>query len=415
MERPSVTFINRVYPPVRGASGRVLRDLAKAFSKEGWQVNVITTGPFKTTNERDGAIRVIRVKGPEKPANMISYAIVWLKLFIAAFRAPKTKLVVTLTDPPFAVSIGYMLKKFRGMRHINWCQDLYPDIFPALGLRFPRWVQNTLQSLGHRTMTASDKIIVVGRCMAKTLTQKGYDPRLITVIPNWPDAELVKAPANGNINGAEQITLKDGFNGTKAYDEQYKSDPKFRILYAGNIGLSHPVGPIIEAAELLDKTNPEIEFVFVGDGPRFDQLAYERQQRGLNNMRFLPYQPLTKLREVMESGDVHLISMKEETAGMLVPSKLYASLAVQRPLIFIGPEQSETAKVINDFGAGVVIPQDRPDLLADAIKAYRYNGQQWFTACDGAADASQAYVPDGSIDAWINRAWSVVQKDLQTA
>ncbi len=29
MSKPSVLFINRVYPPYRGATGRVLRDLAR--------------------------------------------------------------------------------------------------------------------------------------------------------------------------------------------------------------------------------------------------------------------------------------------------------------------------------------------------------------------------------------------------
>jgi NAD(P)-dependent dehydrogenase (short-subunit alcohol dehydrogenase family) len=45
MRSPSVLFMNRVYPPATGATGRVLRDLARAFAKAGWQVTVITCGP----------------------------------------------------------------------------------------------------------------------------------------------------------------------------------------------------------------------------------------------------------------------------------------------------------------------------------------------------------------------------------
>ena len=64
MRRPTILFMNRVYPPVRGATGRVLRDLAKSFAREGWHVTIITTGP-KASKERDGGIRIIRVKALE--------------------------------------------------------------------------------------------------------------------------------------------------------------------------------------------------------------------------------------------------------------------------------------------------------------------------------------------------------------
>jgi hypothetical protein len=45
---PSVLFLNRVYPPVRGATGRVLRDLARSFAADGWSVTVLTTGPERS-------------------------------------------------------------------------------------------------------------------------------------------------------------------------------------------------------------------------------------------------------------------------------------------------------------------------------------------------------------------------------
>src|SRR5690606_32983651 len=133
------------------------------------------------------------------------------------------------------------------------------------------------------------------------------------------------------------------------------------------------------------------EFVFVGDGSRYDDLARERTRRGLDNIRLMPYQPPARLREIMESGDVHLVSVKEEAAGFLVPSKLYSALAVGRPCVFIGPAQSEAAKVISDFKAGIVLPQGDAQALAEAIKTLRMNGQAWFEAQAGAASAGQIF------------------------
>ena len=189
-----------------------------------------------------------------------------------------------------------------------------------------------------------------------------------------------------------------------------KNNPRFRILYAGSISKAHPIDPIIDAATVLNESNPEIEFVFVGDGAGFDEIAKKRAYRDLQNIRLIPTQPVNKLRDLMESGDVHIISMIEECEGLLVPSKLYSALAAARPTIFIGPENSEVAKVLRDFKAGIVIPQNDVKRLADAIKRYRYDSDAWFHAQNGAAEAGQTFVPRESIIAWLKRARAVLKQ-----
>lgn len=409
--------MNRVYPPATGATGRVLRDLARAFSQAGWQVTVITCGP-KSGTVRDGGVRVIRVKGRTRPGGVFLYSFAWMKMLAAALRLPATDLIVTLTDPPMLVTAGRIVQRVKKNRHIHWCHDLYPDIFPAINVRLPRFMMKPLKRLSRRSIRACDKTIVIGRCMAKYLAHGGVDPRHITVIPNWPDRELV---GESEHEDSSQVTENTGpantnlhINGAKAYAEQVKDpNPKFRVLYAGNIGRAHPLGTILGAAQILDHENPEIEFVFVGDGPRFDEIAKERARRGLHNIRLMPFQPQTRLKQVMESGDVHLISMREDAAGMLVPCKLYAALAVGRPSIFIGPEQSETANVIRDFRAGAITPQGDAEALAKAIRHYRMNGEDWFAAHSGAQAAGRIFVPAEAMKAWIERAWSVVEPDLR--
>jgi len=409
MRRPSVLFVNRVYPPSRGASGRVLRDLARSFARAGWQVTVITMGET-ALSERDGAVRVIRLKGPVKPGGMFSYGWVWLRLLISALRLPKTHLVVTMTDPPFMAIAGQIIKVVKKNRHIHWCQDLYPDVFKAQGVRFPEIIIGFLKARVRAAMKASDKVIVVGRCMARVLGEDEFDPKQITVIPNWPDSELVK-PLNA-LDGVADIDVP-AVDGYRSYEEQRKHGPKFRVLYAGNIGRAHPVDTILDAAKILSETNDDIEFVFVGDGPRHDLINRKRAQRHLGNIRLLPYQPARRLKDLMESGDVHLVSMHEAAAGMIVPIKLYAALAVHRPCILVGPLQSETAKVIEGFNAGCIVPQGDAELLAQEIRQYRENSDTWFAAHEGAKAASEVFVPRESIKAWLERAKAVVGQDLK--
>ena len=369
-------------------------------------MTVLATG-LKVGKDKDGAINVVRLKSLLKPMNAFSYAWLWLRLLIAALRLPRTDLVVTLTDPPMLAVAGQIVRKFKKNRHINWCHDIYPDLFPALGIKMPNFIYNALKKYSQQAMMNADKIIVVGRCMAKNLTARGIDPKQISFIPNWPDFELVRPPKDD-----EEILTTD-VEGTKPFEAQIKEGPKFRVLYAGNIGRAHPVDPIIEAAALLDETHPEIEFVFVGDGPRFDYIARQRTQRGLNNIRFMPFQPQRKLREVMESGDIHLTSVKNDAAGLLVPCKIYSALAVGRPCVYIGPAHTEMAKVINDFHAGAVVKPGNAEALAAAILSYRNDSALWFSAHEGALAAGNVFVPKEAIEAWVQRAWNVVEPDIK--
>tara|TARA_R110001592_G_scaffold144484_4_gene367662 strand:+ start:31591 stop:32799 length:1209 start_codon:yes stop_codon:yes gene_type:complete len=400
--------MNRVYPPVRGATGRVLKDLAKSFAHEGWHVTVISSGPV-AGETRESGIRIIRVKGAEKPSGALSYIWVWVKMLYLALRLKRRHIVVTMSDPPMLVYAGYIVAKYKKCRHINWCHDLYPEVMPALDMEMPDFLMNLFVSLRRKAMKKCDKVIVSGRCMAKYLTKDGLDARRVAMVPNWPDLELTD-PEMIDMEGVPYE--KPDVDGLRPFEKQLKTKQRFRILYAGNIGLAHPIDAILDAAQKLEEQDSDVEFVFVGDGKRFDYIAKERSDRGLDNIRLLPYQPISQLRDILESGDVHLISLKEEAAGFVVPSKLYAALAVARPCILIGSEQSETAKVIRDFKTGCVVPQGNADALVAAIKKYRDSGEAWFEAHRGAVQAREVFTPKQSIDAWMEKAWDVVKNDL---
>ena len=258
-------------------------------------------------------------------------------------------------------------------------------------------------------MKRADRVIVIGRCMARHLVRTGLESNKITFIPNWPDYELLapdprtRRPLSGKaaFRAANDGRLEVG----KPFEALFlDSDPKFRVLYSGTLGRAHPIQTILEAAQMLAKDHPEIEFVFVGDGASFERLGQERARRSLDNIRLMPYQPANRLRELMESGDVHLVSMRDDAAGFLVPCKVYSAIAVARPTILIGPQNSEVAMMLKDFQAGVTVPQGDGHKLAQAILRYRLDGQEWFSAHEGARRASRVYVPHEAINAWIVRA-----------
>ena len=89
---------------------------------------------------------------------------------------------------------------------------------------------------------------------------------------------------------------------------------------------------------------------------------------------FMGYQPRELLADSLSSADVHVVGLARGLSGYVVPSRLYGVLAVGRPVLAAAEPDSETAKAIDEVGAGVVVPPGRPELLARAIRR-AYDGE----------------------------------------
>jgi glycosyltransferase involved in cell wall biosynthesis len=398
MSKPSVLFINRVYPPDRGATGRLVEDLSAALEKSGWKVTILTTGE-KEGLEFSGNITVQRVKSAKQYKTAFGYILSWFRLLFAALKVKKHDVVITLTDPPLLIYIGRLLSRTKNMHHVHWCQDLYPDLFKILNIKLPPFFLNFLQRYSRRCMNKASNVVVVGQCMGKYLAATGVQTGKITMIANWADLEVVAPSSPKGKYDYENMTVSGK---SRRPEEMFRDDsPKFRVLYAGNIGRAHPMRSVIEAASILSK-HTEIEFVFVGDKHVHSILARERGKRALENIKFMPYQPIERLHDVMESGDVHLVTMRNDAKGMLVPCKFYSGLTVGRPTVFVGPADCEVGNIIKNYNAGKIVPVGDAQALADAIYSYRMDGDAWFQAQEGALRAAQAYHPNQSLHKWLD-------------
>jgi UDP-N-acetylglucosamine:LPS N-acetylglucosamine transferase len=81
--------------------------------------------------------------------------------------------------------------------------------------------------------------------------------------------------------------------------------------------------------------------------------------------------------------------MASEMACLVVPSKVYGILAAGRPCIFLGPENSEVARLIIDAGAGEVIPPERQHTLADRLEYWLQHPENIKTAGKNAREVAK--------------------------
>jgi glycosyltransferase involved in cell wall biosynthesis len=142
------------------------------------------------------------------------------------------------------------------------------------------------------------------------------------------------------------------------------------VMYSGNFGLGHDVETFLQAALELRKDD-RIRFAFVGGGKKKEQVERFVHEHQLEDTCILePFQPREQLDELLSAGDLHLASLLEGIEGIMVPSKLFGILAVGRPALFIGSDQSEIARVISENDCGGTIREGDSKELIRSILHY---------------------------------------------
>ena len=321
-----VCYFNRSYWPDTGATGQLLTELAEDLaSVHGMDVTVITGYPLAqddhavASSERRNGVRVLRARGTTFPTRTFAgratnYVTYFLSALWIALRLPRQDVAVALTDPPIIGLAALAARPRRGM--VFFCQDIFPEVAGLLSEDFHSpLVNNLLDWVNRFLLRRAVRVVVLGDTMASRLIHgKGADAAKMTVIHNWADTTAI-VPSPKDNPFARAHGLHD----------------RFVVLHAGNIGLSQNLDVVIDAAAAL-QSRPDIVFLFIGDGQRRPALEAAARARGLDGVRFLPFQPRDQLRWTYASSDVCLVSLKPGLAGYIVPSKLYPILAAGRPV-----------------------------------------------------------------------------------
>lgn len=340
-----VLLLNQFFHPDLAATAQLAADLAEDLVAAGHEVTVVATrgaylgGGKLPRAETWHGIQINRVPSTSLgKANvfqqLVDYGAFYCSAFWRLMTCPRPDVVVVMSSPPLVATIAAAMQTWRGVPFAYWLQDVYPDLAVALGLM-------RAGSVTHRAFRAADRwllkhagaIIVLGEAMREHLAGKGYPQERIAVVPNWADGKSLR-PIEPALN---RFRRENGLDGKRV------------VLYSGNMGRAHDIATILEVARSL-RAEPDVQFVFIGDG-HYRQMV-EDAARGSPNISLLPYQRREELAESLSAGDVHVVTQKPATLGLMEPSKLYGVLAVGRPVLFIGPAASEVGRTVVRERAG---------------------------------------------------------------
>jgi glycosyltransferase involved in cell wall biosynthesis len=187
------------------------------------------------------------------------------------------------------------------------------------------------------------------------------------------------------------------------------------IGYSGNLGRAHESETLLAAIEAIETDhartgNASIRWLFIGGGHALERIQNETIKRGLKSVVFQPYQPRDLLLLSLSVSDVHIVTLKPQIEGMIVPSKFYGAAAVGRPILFIGAPDGEIARLVERHGCGIAIKHGDRAALINALAFLAENPQHAQKMGERARSACERYYSKAHATA----AWAEILHTVST-
>ena len=341
---------------------------AQELRRQGHEVEVLTGFPnypggkvYPGYNVRpfqrevmDG-ISVLRVplyashdqSGMKRVANYLSFAAAAVigSLFI------KRPDVAYVYHPPATISLPAMvLKALRGVPSVYDIQDLWPDTLAATGMVERSAVLSIVNVWMNRVYRSAAHITVLSTGFRNKLIERGVSERKLTVIPNWTDETRIQMFASDPIR-ARELGFENSFN----------------VVFAGTMGKAQALDTVLQAAELLQQSAPEVRFVMIGGGVEVGRLQALARERQLPNVVFLPRRPPSEIGEILGMADALLVHLKDDPLfAITIPSKTQAYLMAGKPILM--GVRGDAARMVEEAEAGFAFEPERPAALVHAIE-----------------------------------------------
>jgi glycosyltransferase involved in cell wall biosynthesis len=187
-----------------------------------------------------------------------------------------------------------------------------------------------------------DTIYVPSECYRRQLTDNGFDPAKLRVLPRGVDLEQF-TPAKRD----PAFWGRFGLNGN------------LKLLYVGRISREKNLQMLVEAFRFVRTSTPNVDLVIVGDGP--EREALEAQSIG-GNIAFTGFLHGDDLARAYASADLFVFPSATDTFGNVVLEAHASGLPA------IVSTQGGPAEIVTRNGSGLAVDVRTPAPMCAAIR-----------------------------------------------
>lgn len=378
-------------------NSRLLLDAAIGFVDRGHRVRFLSAKPMSKGLEPElpESLSITRHWAPRldrrgiKRRLLISSVVAGL-VFIRLLFSRKPDVVLVDTVMPLQGLCVWAVSKLRGHKYVYLATEIFPDAAVALNALRPGGFVTRIWDFTNRLVYGrASAVIVIGPRLREKVARHltgGMEDHKLHVVHNWADPDEMKP-----VSKSDNWWIKEqGYEG------------KFIVLYSGNMGLSHDLGTLVEAADIL-RDEEKLQIILIGEGPSKAELVSEVDRRQLPNVAFLPYQPAEVLPFSLTSGDLSVVTLAPRMDELTIPSKLYPAMAGgQAILALVGPG-TEVGEMTIEHGIGIRVSQgDVAGLVSELSRLLADSDQVEEMKVRSRRVFEENYTRDHSISAYVS-------------
>lgn len=348
-----ILLIDNFSPDV-GASSFRFEAIVKELSNQGNKVEIIASYPNRIKNKnfkefKYKNIKIKRLKNRNHNKNIINSAINYFLYFIKSIKlglkiSKKSDLIIA-TSPQLLVGIsGAVISFINRKPFLLDVRDLWPDIVLDMNvMKKSNPIYKVLKILENFMYRTSDFVVYNSPGFEEYLNSK----------KNIKKKELIT-------NGLDNYIL-DSFRNKKP---KIISKRKYKILYAGNIGIAQNLKILIKLAEKLES---KVEITLIGHGSQEKEIKKEIKEKKLENIKIKKAVPREQLFEEYEGADILFLHLKNiEMFKKTIPSKIFEYLATRKPIIY-GLEGVGKRILMEEFNVKYCFKQDDLESLSNVF------------------------------------------------
>jgi colanic acid biosynthesis glycosyl transferase WcaI len=355
-------FTEQFYYPEGWGGAQIPRDLTIHLARSGMIVEVICgadqyaeMGDEVLEDPRAAGVRIRRTPrlfgGPIHRLKLLKQVVFYLACLPMLFLRRAPDLFVTQTNPPLIVPIVALAALLRRRPLVIIAQDIYPEVMFAHGMaKRTSLAGKVLERVFAWAYRRATRVVALGSVMEERLIAKGVAAQRIVVISNWATGvdAIRKGPDNPLVDA---WGLRD----------------RFVILYSGNIGIAHDVATPLLALSIALRTAPNACLVFIGGGSRLQEARDLAATLGIEHaVQFRSLVPAAEMPLSLGVADIALVTLRENFAGLVVPSKLLGYMARGIPTVYVGPP-SDIEEMILAAEGGMAFRNEDAEELAESL------------------------------------------------